>query len=192
MTDTSTVLRDYASPQPCNLNRATIESAGMFFAKHFEVTAELSLPELVSRFKGTLSFSKDNSGSQCSIEIPANYPNKPFVIKLDSFPSPEADRFGVAHELGHLFLHYLPVRKEKPGFALRADFHFQVECKDSVTSEVEADWFAYGFLLNDNVVKEALEQTGDDEEDAVIVLATRQRVPILVAKERINSYQDNL
>lgn len=178
----------FFSPKPCNLNRATIESAGMYFAKHFNITFEMQLSDLVERFKGTLFYRKDNSGSQCSIEIPAAYPREQFAIRLDPFPSPEADRLGVAHELGHFFLHYLPMRKIDPNFALRADFHFQAESIDIITSEIEADWFAYGFLLSDEVVQDALMQALNNKNDATTLLATRQRVPLLVAEERVASF----
>lgn len=153
---------------------------------HYGVTQDSELPQVVEAMGGRLEYGQSPLGSRCSIEIPANYPDQPFVIHLDPFPAPEVDRLGIAHELGHLMLHYLTPRiRSNRSFALRADFRVQTQSKDEVIAEIEADWFAYAFLVSDEDIKQALSEAGNDIGDATTKLMTNCRVPEIVASARI-------
>lgn len=179
------------APKPCGYSRQSIEQAGMAFAKHLDVTPDKDLGEIVAAMGGRLEYGDDlpdGGSSRCSIDIPSSYPKEPFVIRLDSFPAPEFDRFGVAHEVGHFVLHYLTqIKLGRERFSLRADFRVETESPEEIVAEIEADWFAYGFLLSEENVHCALAELSNDPHDAVTQLVTRCKVPQIVAFERVSS-----
>lgn len=180
----------FEEPTPCRLNRKTIEGLGAFFAQHYDINEKQNLDAVVKAFGGTLVRDPNtDAASQCAIEVPKDFPQTPFKIRLNPFPSPETDRLGIAHELGHFVLHYLVQRKARQSapFGLRADFRVESDNEDLVIAELEADWFAYGFLLSDDVVKRVMNEAKNNNTDAVIMLTTRYQVPPLVAFERVRS-----
>ena len=60
---------------------------------------------------------------------------------------PERDKFTIAHELGHLILHYPLVARENPGVPMCATRWVDESNADLVRAEWEANWFAAAFLM---------------------------------------------
>ncbi|MBE7183429.1 MAG: ImmA/IrrE family metallo-endopeptidase [Methylobacterium mesophilicum] len=70
-----------------------------------------------------------------------------FVIYVPSMTSPERDRFTIAHELGHLMLHYPLFAKKHPNVPMVATRWVDETDKVQQRAEWEANWFAAAFLM---------------------------------------------
>lgn len=71
-----------------------------------------------------------------------------FTIFLSPYTGPLRDRFTIAHELGHYFLHSLV--GEKP---------IEINREGSGRVEWEANWFAAGFLMPEEKFREVWRET---------------------------------
>lgn len=115
--------------------QAEIEEIGTLVADKLAYQRGDDLEPLVKRLGGRIEFQQlaDWVGDVDEIEVrgPSD-----FTIYLSHFSGPLRDRFTVAHELGHYFLHSSmgeqPVRVRRHG-------------RNRVESE--ANWFAAGFLM---------------------------------------------
>ena len=74
-------------------------------------------------------------------------PDGSFVIRLSSETGELRDNFTIAHELGHLLLHWPKVRKEYEGSGMRATRKVDESDENLVRCEWEANWFASAFLM---------------------------------------------
>jgi len=74
-----------------------------------------------------------------------------FTICLSPFTSELRDRFTIAHELGHYFLHSLVGSKK-----------INIAREGSNPVEWEANWFATGFLVPSSSFKKAFDECGGD------------------------------
>lgn len=98
-----------------------------------------------------------------------------FKIILPSHTSTRRDRFTIAHELGHLFLHYTWQKRHedearKYMFALR---------KESERVEWEANWFAAAFLMPSEKFQEIyMAEEGDINSIAEIFDVSNQAAEI--------------
>jgi hypothetical protein len=70
-----------------------------------------------------------------------------FTIYVPTMTSATRDRFSIAHELGHLFLHFPMVQKASPGSAMRATRWVDRNDPEQQRAEWEANWFAAAFLM---------------------------------------------
>jgi len=86
--------------------------------------------------------------------------NNDFTIIVPAHTSPSRDRFTIAHELGHFFVHYL-WKCSKDG---TAPFKMMALRKDSERVEWEANWFAAAFLMPSDVFRERHQALGGDIE----------------------------
>ena len=80
--------------------------------------------------------------------------NRKFTIYLPITTAPRRNRFTIAHELGHLFLHYPMVQRDVPGAAMEATRWVNEDDADQRRAEWEANWFAAGFLMPENHFRE--------------------------------------
>lgn len=74
-----------------------------------------------------------------------------FTVYIPSFTSARRDRFTVAHELGHFFLHYIYLRKNGPDTFTRAGTN---------RAETEANVFASNLLMPEQSYRAAFEAHG--------------------------------
>ncbi|WP_245443046.1 ImmA/IrrE family metallo-endopeptidase [Methylobacterium terrae] len=68
------------------------------------------------------------------------------------------DRFTIAHELGHLFLHYAMIVRNFPGAMMIATRWVKEDNDDLKRAEWEANWFAAAFLMPAAKFKKCLEE----------------------------------
>lgn len=78
-----------------------------------------------------------------------------FTIYLPTMTSPARDRFTIAHELGHLFLHYPTLARDYPGQVMIATRWVDDDDPDQKRAEWEANWFAAAFLMPANAFTQA-------------------------------------
>lgn len=168
------------APQPANLTKSQISGFAEEVARSFAFAPGSSLKALVEQLGGRIKFQdiwdleQSESGS-----IVINKPGE-FEITLASHTSAARDRFTIAHELGHYFLHYLlPYSGDpeaSPG-SMRATRYGHGR------TELEANWFAASFLMPEAQFREAFESSGGD----VLELASSFKVSESAARVRAQS-----
>lgn len=132
----------YASPDACRLGKKVISEFAEDVARSagFEVGADLE--PLVRQLGGHIEYQDFwdlQSSESGSIVINGK---GDFAITLAAHTSPARDRFTIAHELGHYFLHFrLPLAQGKDVGKMRAARY------GGDQAEVEANWFAASFLM---------------------------------------------
>lgn len=137
----------YRGPQERGWSKTTVER----FAKavsdklNFEVGADLE--PIIERLGGVIKYLPPSAfdltdGGSIRIEEDGS-----FEIFLSSFTHPLRDRFTIAHELGHYFLH---AGGKGP---------FKAERYGSGRTEWEVNWFAAAFLMPESRVKAEAKRT---------------------------------
>jgi hypothetical protein len=104
-----------------------------------------------------------------------------FTIFLPSMTSPARDRFTIAHELGHYFLHYPGASQKFPGMPMIATRWVDESDKDQQRAEWEANWFAASFLMPKVLFTELHARLSFEE------LAARFSVSVPAAQTRAKS-----
>jgi len=159
------------------------------FAEH--VASELGfcpgdvLEPLVTRLGGKMSyFFGQGVGNEPPPAIVARE-MRDFTIFIPTNTSQIRDRFTIAHELGHLFLHLPMVQKRHPGASMRATRWVDPTDPDQQRAEVEANWFAASFLMPGEAFRndwDSLPTSGRLE-----TIARRFAVSSLAAQYRANA-----
>lgn len=139
---------DFVDPAPVQGRKPNIMAYAEKVAKALKYEPGSNLVPLVKSLNGEVcyrddfEFEDDVSGA---IEV---FSPKKFVIYLPEFStSVNRDRFTIAHELGHFFLH-----SRMGEIAIRVNR----ETKTSSLLEWQANWFAGAFLMPSNLVNELL------------------------------------
>lgn len=128
---------DYVKADARNYTRESTEQVGTHVAKELGYSPASELPALVEQLGGTIQYVDiplyEQTNRSGSILV---HGTCDFTIILPKFSSRLRDRFSIAHELGHYFLHSdqgtIPIWAERFG---------------STRPEWEANWFAAGFLM---------------------------------------------
>lgn len=132
----------YSAPIECGLSKAAVDNVAANVAEHLGYQPGQDLEPVVVRLGGkimiqdVLDFNRHSSGS-IRIDGPGQ-----FHIFLASHTGPTRDRFTIAHELGHYFLHYV-----YPNQTGRAVEKLEAQRYGTGRVEWEANWFAAGFLM---------------------------------------------
>jgi predicted transcriptional regulator len=129
------------TPKASNLPKENIEIIAEDLHAALKYDPEMSLPDFVRGIGGELDVIdvwEDNEEHGALIA----FPDGSFTINLAAHTSERRDRFTMAHELGHLFIHYL---REKDLHAPHASFRATRYGSNRV--EWEANWFASAFLM---------------------------------------------
>lgn len=133
---TATTPAESREPQPANLKKSVVdEIAEKVAAKLGYKPGEDLLPH-VKRLGGKVEHDDmDTDDGSGSLEVfPGKTPS--FVIRLPAFTGNFRNRFTIAHELGHYFLHSGGGKKP-----------ILIRREGSNRVEWEANWFAAAFLL---------------------------------------------
>lgn len=132
----------YNFPIESGLPKAVVDKFASDLAYHLKYEPGADLLPVVEGLGGRISildvsdFSELPSGS-IRIEREGN-----FEISLAAHTGPMRDRFTIAHELGHYFLHYLYPNKNGQHIE-----RLEAARYGSGRVEWEANWFAAGFLM---------------------------------------------
>lgn len=135
------------TPIPTNASKASVHDFAERVAKSLSFGAGDPVEPLVARLGGRLVF-RDPIGFESSLpESIRVQPDRTFTIYLPTMTSLVRDRFTVAHELGHYFLHYPLVRERDPTASMVATRWVDMSDPVQQRAEWEANWFAAGFLM---------------------------------------------
>lgn len=132
-------------PIPTHASKATISVFAESVSKELNYRPGLPIEQIVSTIGGTIcytSYNQDDAPESIIVR-----PDLTFEIFLSSLTSQNRDRFTIAHELGHLFLHYPLVKKLNPSASMRATRWVDEGNQDLQRCEWEANWFAASFLM---------------------------------------------
>lgn len=135
------------TPEPIRTSREQIESFVDELSRTLSFSYKDDLWSLVSRLNGVIEIGSTGEEDRQSGSIIVNNSGK-FKIFLSPFTSVNRDRFTIAHELGHFFLHYPVIRNEMRSLDVFRATRFVDETNPSQRlAEKEANWFAFGLLM---------------------------------------------
>lgn len=132
----ATAQAEYSHPMPANVTKAAVDKFAEQVANALGYSPGIDLDLLVTKLGGRVEHDswELNEGSG-SLEVqPGCHPA--FIIRLPYVAGRLRNRFTIAHELGHYFLH-----SDGGKTAIRIFREGSDRC------EWEANWFAAGFLL---------------------------------------------
>lgn len=125
--------------QPTGASRQVIDDAAAKIARKFGFSPGADLKDFIeSKLGGKVEVAEPEERLEYGyLRVPGRSGHK-FDIVLSPYTGEFHDRFTMAHELGHYFLHYL--------FQSRED-SLVINREGTNRAESEANWFAEGFLM---------------------------------------------
>ena len=136
------------APTACDLSRAAIYEVAESASALLDLRPDADLADAVRRLGGTISFVPRTQvllgGDDCNASLEVHR-DLGFEIRVPDDVGRRQRRFLIAHELGHLVLHYPPLR----GKTMRAWQHGEQ------AAEREADWFAAALLMPPTAFRKA-------------------------------------
>ena len=135
----------YEVPKPLGLNKAQVEDYTVRFAAVLGLRIGGALEPIVQALGGDIEYgaAEDELDGGSIIARDQN----DFTIYLSEFTAPIRDRFTIAHELGHLFLHFPKIKAGNPGAIMRATRRVDATDDLQKRAEWEANWFAAALLM---------------------------------------------
>ncbi len=127
---------DFETPKACKLAHDQIELVAQKVREATGYELDGNLEDVVKKLGGTIQYYSASESEQFvhgSIQVRGK---KDFSIFLPSFTGRLRDRFTIAHELGHYFLH-----------SLQGKLAIQAERAGTGPIEQEANTFAAGLLM---------------------------------------------
>lgn len=143
---------DFASPQPTNASKSKVSEFAEKVAQNLKFRPGAALEPIVEQLGGEISYRSRHSVEEGDASLIVKKKGS-FQIFLSSTTGMERDRFSIAHELGHYFLHYIVKKMSTPMRATRFG-------NDRV--EWEANWFAGAFLMPEADFRSAFERFSKD------------------------------
>jgi hypothetical protein len=152
------------SPEPLYIKKKIVEEFTQKVANKLNFHYSDSLSLLVNRLGGEISIGNTGKEDAESGSILINKKAK-FKIFISQFTSIERDRFTIAHELGHLFLHYSNIRERmEENSIFRATRYVDANDKQQQVAEREANWFAASLLMPQERFMEIYKQSEEKAE----------------------------
>jgi predicted transcriptional regulator len=155
----------YENPIPTRASKHTIWDFAEEVARNLEFVAGDPIEPIVAEIGGRISY--DNPVDEDVPETIRVEPNSRFEIFLPALTSATRDRFTVAHELGHFFLHFPLVQDTHPGKGMRATRWVDANDRDLERCEWEANWFAAAFVMPAKQFQEVYSSLGVAEAAAL-------------------------
>lgn len=146
-------------PKPLGASKAGVERFAEDLAKKIGFGPGDSIEELVQRVGGKLVVGTSGFGDEDSGSIIARDTDD-FDIFVSGHTSLKRDRFTIAHEIGHLLLHFKSIKDEDPGAVMRATRYVDPGDREQQRAEWEANWFAAAFLMPSEEFTEAFRAGG--------------------------------
>jgi len=139
----------FLEPIPSYFTKANISNFAEQLADDLELEIGASLEPLVEDLGGEIRYGHSSYDEVDGGSIYA-FDYNDFEIVLSEYTSPSRDRFTIAHELGHLFLHLRLVKEKDNRAAMRATRWIDDTDDQQQRAEWEANWFAAAFLMPEN------------------------------------------
>lgn len=136
----------FKTPVGVGASKAVIEGFAEQVANMFGFKPGDSLEELVATHGGKIVFGSSGEEDHESGSIIARSLSD-YTIYLSPNTSRLRDRFTIAHELGHLFLHLPKMKKTAPTAVMRATRWVDETDASQQRAELEANWFAAALLM---------------------------------------------
>ncbi len=148
---------EYLSPNPIYLSKSDVFYIAERISKQLSYPSTKNILSVVNKLGGYISYidfwkSERHTGSLV-VER-----NGKFRILVPKHTSMQRDRFTIAHELGHYFLHYM--MKLTP--AERSNVAFQADRYEGGRVEWEANWFAAAFLMPEKEFRTVYKKSGSN------------------------------
>lgn len=151
-------------PVPTRMPKADVHKFAESVAARLKFTHSDAIEPLVVRLGGRIEYkTADLSSNQLPESIIVRATND-FTIFLPSITSVVRDRFTIAHELGHLFLHYLSASAGRKDVVMVATRWVDENDKALQRAEWEANWFAAAFLMPMDAFSKAYKENGGSAE----------------------------
>jgi len=167
-------------PEPCYLSKTSIRDRSQTLGRILGLSAASDLYEVVERLGGKIQRLDDmHSTDMASITVATRTTSHEPFFTITLLPSvlPAKERWSIAHELGHLFLHsqygHIPIKANHSA----SDYNELVEA--------EATLFASHLLMPDDAVEKVMHSIGRDS----VALAAHFGVPESVAWQRMQKFQ---
>ncbi|ATQ69300.1 MULTISPECIES: ImmA/IrrE family metallo-endopeptidase [Methylosinus] len=169
---------DLFDPIPSRASKANISAFAEQVSVGIGLTRGAMLEPVVARMGGKIVYKTPQRMDGKLPESIVVRSGNDFTIFLPSITSLVRDRFTIAHELGHLFIHYPMVAKQYPGAAMRATRWVDPSNADLQRTEWEANWFAASFLMREKDFRAAYAQTSDIKQLASMFVVSEQSASI--------------
>ena len=149
-------------PQPTRFSKGRVNAFAESVASRLGFEPGEPIEPLVSRLGGNVEYkgaetSEDRQPESIIVRSAEN-----FSIYLPFVTSYVRDRFTIAHELGHLFLHYPVVAAGRPDVEMVATRWVDKSNPDLQRCEWEANWFAAGLLMPSGAFTSSYAKHGGD------------------------------
>lgn len=170
-------------PVPTRLLKAAVYDFAETLASRLKFRYSDAIEPLVVRLGGRIEYKTANiSESKLPESIIVRSFND-FTIYLPSITSAVRDRFTIAHELGHLFLHYQIATSGSKDVAMVATRWVDETNEALKRAEWEANWFAAAFLMPSEDFRKIYDSTGQ----SIIATAAQFGVSPKAAEIRVQS-----
>lgn len=151
----------YVDPIALNISKSSVEEFTSDIAEILGFKPGDDLGALVAKLGGKIvtgstGYEDMESGSLIAHSL------SDFTIYLSPLTSIARDRFTIAHELGHLFLHLPNIQKNDSTAAMRATRYIKSDSPEDKRIEWEANWFAAAFLMPAEEFKKQYYEGGID------------------------------
>jgi hypothetical protein len=137
-------LMPYHNPLPTRASKRAVSEFAEEVAAEVNYEAGMPIEGLVADLEGAITYRNAVGPRPESIQVE---PNRSFEIFLPTMTSMSRDRFTIAHELGHLFLHFPIVQEANPNDGMIAYRWVDDTNPDLQRCEWEANWFAAAFTM---------------------------------------------
>lgn len=149
---------DYRDPIPTNASKASVATFAEGLAGQFSFEPGDSIEAVVASLGGSVAY-RNPVGTEKPESIRVE-PSGLFKIFLPSVTSLSRDRFTIAHELGHFFLHFPLVQEANPNSGMKATRWVDENNEILQRCEWEANWFAASFTMPLDAFKDAYADGG--------------------------------
>ncbi len=174
----------YHSPRACRVPDDEIERRAGKFADEMGIVPGQPLEEIAAKLGGRVNFHGFKGASE-DLEWILVHPGGAFDINLPEDTSALRDRYTVAHELGHLYLHFPLVESDGPKSGLVAARKLIIHDRGTMASrqpnqeqienweraEEEADRFARALLMRSDDFSDVWNSTNRDQRSKVLACA---------------------
>jgi hypothetical protein len=143
----------YREPIPTNVSKPNVSAFAEEIARMLSYGPGSPIESVVSMLGGAISFR--NPVGESKPESIRVEPDRSFKIFLPSMTSASRDRFTIAHELGHFFLHFPKVQSAYPGDGMKAYRWVEDGEVNLQRCEWEANWFAASFVMPNAAFRES-------------------------------------